>query len=474
MTDASFTGGVRGSTAAGLRWDLSGAIGMQEIDRFIHNTVNASLGLTSPDRIRHRREPAAGRQRELRPVLPRRRQGPRRGRRGVARRAVPDPAGRPGGLGGRPVRAAGVHAGLERHPRLWTAAGGRLEPAQRRGLRRRRGGRPGRRVDAGRRGPHRELRELRDDGERQGVGPLPVRARQREQRVPGADPRAAERLQHPELVRPESGRSGPQRPHPVDLAAGAAARRGAARAREIEELHGRRRVRRRSLRPSRPTTSASTSPTGSASPATSSLSPAEVAEVTAGGFEAAESVRNYRFFTNAFSTTSQGIDVVSTWTPLALRGNTVVSAVFNHTDTEVTDNARGLLDGRRPRRVRLRAAPHALERRGHPARRTGELPGPPQLLQRMVRLRQRPRAGLRSRRRSGAGLLRRPPDRRPGAERSARAGNDAGHRGTERLRHLLAGVRHRETPSASGYSEYTPWGYSGAYYYVRIGYDWGL
>ena len=23
------------------------------------------------------------------------------------------------------------------------------------------------------------------------------------------------------------------------------------------------------------------------------------------------------------------------------------------------------------------------------------------------------------------------------------------------------------------YSEYTPWGYSGAYYYVRIGYDWG-
>ena len=23
------------------------------------------------------------------------------------------------------------------------------------------------------------------------------------------------------------------------------------------------------------------------------------------------------------------------------------------------------------------------------------------------------------------------------------------------------------------YSEYTPWGFSGAYYYVRIGYDWG-
>jgi len=23
------------------------------------------------------------------------------------------------------------------------------------------------------------------------------------------------------------------------------------------------------------------------------------------------------------------------------------------------------------------------------------------------------------------------------------------------------------------YSEYQPWGYSGAYYYARIGYDWG-
>ena len=47
----------------------------------------------------------------------------------------------------------------------------------------------------------------------------------------------------------------------------------------------------------------------------------------AGGFAAAESVRNYRFFTNAFATTSHGVDVVSTWTPLALRGNTVFGAV---------------------------------------------------------------------------------------------------------------------------------------------------
>ena len=46
--DASLAGGLRGSTAAGLDWDLSGSIGMHETDRFTHNTVNASLGLTSP------------------------------------------------------------------------------------------------------------------------------------------------------------------------------------------------------------------------------------------------------------------------------------------------------------------------------------------------------------------------------------------------------------------------------------------
>ena len=23
------------------------------------------------------------------------------------------------------------------------------------------------------------------------------------------------------------------------------------------------------------------------------------------------------------------------------------------------------------------------------------------------------------------------------------------------------------------YSEYTPWGFNGSYYYVRLGYDWG-
>ena len=77
------------------------------------------------------------------------------------------------------------------------------------------------------------------------------------------------------------------------------------------------------------------------------LTEPEIEDLLAEGIEAARDLRRFRFFTNAFSTTSQGIDLVSTFTPLALRGNTTVSAIFNYTDTEVTDNRKGLLNDRR-------------------------------------------------------------------------------------------------------------------------------
>ena len=78
-----------------------------------------------------------------------------------------------------------------------------------------------------------------------------------------------------------------------------------------------------------------------------SLQDAEIENLLAQDIESARDLKNFRFFTNAFSTRSQGIDVVSTYTPIALLGNTVFSAVFNYTDTEVTDNEKGLLSDRR-------------------------------------------------------------------------------------------------------------------------------
>ena len=202
------------------------------------------------------------------------------------------------------------------------------------------------------------------------------------------------------------------------------------------------------------------------------LTAAEIAQVVAGGFAAAESVRNYRFFTNAFATTSQGIDVVSTWTPLALRGNTIVSAVFNHTDTEVTDNALGLLDGRR-----LAEYAYALPRTRWNVGVTQRL-GRASLLGRLSYYSGwydydsgygetfDPSGGL------AQGFF----DGRPIVD--VELSVDLG-RGTTLS---VGGQNVLDTYSQESviadavgerYSEYQPWGYSGAYHYARIGYGWG-
>ncbi len=51
-TDASVVGGVRGETASGTLWDLSLSVGANEVDFYLHNSVNASLGLDTPTAFR--------------------------------------------------------------------------------------------------------------------------------------------------------------------------------------------------------------------------------------------------------------------------------------------------------------------------------------------------------------------------------------------------------------------------------------
>ena len=46
--DNSIVGGARGQFAGGLSWDLSASVGTSEVDFFISNTVNASLGPDTP------------------------------------------------------------------------------------------------------------------------------------------------------------------------------------------------------------------------------------------------------------------------------------------------------------------------------------------------------------------------------------------------------------------------------------------
>ena len=51
VMDASVVAGVRGHTPDGLLWDVSASFGRNAIDFFIENTVNASLGPASPSRF---------------------------------------------------------------------------------------------------------------------------------------------------------------------------------------------------------------------------------------------------------------------------------------------------------------------------------------------------------------------------------------------------------------------------------------
>ena len=57
------------------------------------------------------------------------------------------------------------------------------------------------------------------------------------------------------------------------------------------------------------------------------------------GITSARTLAFFRFFINDFSTRTKGIDVVSTYTPPALGGNTIFSAALNHTETTVTQNS---------------------------------------------------------------------------------------------------------------------------------------
>ena len=67
-----------------------------------------------------------------------------------------------------------------------------------------------------------------------------------------------------------------------------------------------------------------------------SLTPAEVDQLLAGGFREARNLESFRFFANDFSTRTHGIDLVSTWAPPALGGSDTFSFVYNYTGTKVT------------------------------------------------------------------------------------------------------------------------------------------
>ena len=198
----------------------------------------------------------------------------------------------------------------------------------------------------------------------------------------------------------------------------------------------------------------------------------EIASLLAQGIDSARDLRHFRFFTNAFDTASQGIDVVSTYTPIALRGNTVFSAVFNYTDTAVTDNDKGLLSDRR-----LAEYAYALPRVRWNVGVTQRL-GRVQLLGRVsyyggwydwdsgfnqVFL---PGGGIEQGFFAGRPIV--------DVEGSLDLyGGTTLALGAQNVLDVYPQESARAMSVGEKYSEYTPWGFNGAYYYARIRYGWG-
>ena len=77
------------------------------------------------------------------------------------------------------------------------------------------------------------------------------------------------------------------------------------------------------------------------------LTPGEVDQLLAEGFVEARNLSSFRFFINDFSTRTRGLDLVSTLTPAGLGGATTFSLVFNHTLTDVTSPASDRVDRHR-------------------------------------------------------------------------------------------------------------------------------
>ena len=75
-----------------------------------------------------------------------------------------------------------------------------------------------------------------------------------------------------------------------------------------------------------------------------SLTADETMSLIAGGFAEAANLQKFRFFVNDFATKTEGVDVVSTYATTGLGGETLFSVVFNYTSTKITSFTSDTID----------------------------------------------------------------------------------------------------------------------------------
>ena len=200
---------------------------------------------------------------------------------------------------------------------------------------------------------------------------------------------------------------------------------------------------------------------------TFTLTPGERMLLLADGIASAGTLAFFRFFINDFSTRTQGVDIVSTYAPSALAGDTTVSFAMNYTDTEVTEEStllnpgdiRGIELG--VPRVRWNAAVNQRIGRTNLLGRLNYFGGwVDHFDARFVRGAEAPLL-------PGKYIL----DVELGVPIAAGVSLAVGGQNvfdvfSDRMP-LFAGA------FGLPYSQFTPWGLSGGYYYARINYNWG-
>ena len=200
---------------------------------------------------------------------------------------------------------------------------------------------------------------------------------------------------------------------------------------------------------------------------TFTLTEEERALLLSEGIASAGTLAFFRFFINDFSSRNQGIDLVSTYAPSALGGNTAFSYALNYTHTKVTEESDLLTAGdvlgleRGVPRIRWNAAVNQrLGRVGLLGRLNYFGSWVDHFDARFVRGKDSP-------------LL----EGRPIVDLEASISL------TDNLRLAFGGQNVFNTFSQRmdlfaeifglPYSQFTPWGLSGGYYYARVNYSWG-
>ena len=190
------------------------------------------------------------------------------------------------------------------------------------------------------------------------------------------------------------------------------------------------------------------------------LTPEEVDRLVDEGIENARGLASFRFFTNEISTSTQGVDLVFRYAPPNLNGNTVFSAAFNHNTTQVTQFNSELLNVSR----RIRELQDALPKNRWNFS-VNQRVGRWDILGRINYY------GARFNWDSAQTLFSGKPVFDVEASVPLSEGTTLAF-GAQNVFNTFPDISPNATSVGELYSEYTPWGFNGAYYYLSLSYTW--